>query len=257
VRLVVLGGTGAVGAHVVRQALERGHAVVAASRHGKAPTSATGRVVDLRTGEGLRKALNRDDVVIDVTNVQVTRAKPAIEAFTGMASQVVIAADAARVARVVVLSIVGIDDVPLGYYRGKLAQEAAYRLATTPVTVLRATQFHEFVGQVLPSMTKGGIAFVPRSVIQPVAAADVATALLDAAEGPYVERAEDIGGPEIHPLPDLAQRWVDAHGGSPRVMATWLPGRAASRMANGGLLLTSGRTTTLTFDEWLRSPRST
>jgi uncharacterized protein YbjT (DUF2867 family) len=257
VRIVVLGATGAVGSHVVRHATQRGHAVVAASRHGEAPTPATGRVVDLRTGEGLRRALQRDDVVIDVSNVHATRAKPAIEAFTAMANQVTLAADAAGVARIVVLSIVGIDDVPLGYYRGKRAQEATYRLAKTSVTVLRSTQFHEFIGQVLPSMTKAGIAFVPRSMIQPVAAADVATALLDAAEAPYVERAEDIGGPEIHPLPDLAQRWVDAHGGAPRVMATWLPGRAASRMANGGLLLTSGRTTTLTFDEWLRNPRST
>jgi uncharacterized protein YbjT (DUF2867 family) len=254
-RIVVLGGTGVVGSHVVRQALERGHNVVVASRHGGAPKGATGRAVDLRTGEGLRKALNRDDVVIDVTNVRATRAKPAIEAFTGMASQVVIAADAARVARVVVLSIVGIDDVPLGYYRGKLAQEAAYRLATTPATVLRATQFHEFIGQVLPSMTKAGIAFVPRSMIQPVAASDVAAELLDAAEGPYAERAADLGGPEVHALPDLAERWVVAHGGAPRVMATWLPGRAASRMANGGLLLKSGRTTTLTFDDWLAQRR--
>ena len=250
-RIVVLGGTGVVGRHVVALAIARGHDVESGSRHTRSDLSVPQHRVDLRNGQGLDELLHRHDVVIDVTNVAAMRAASAIRAFEETAGHVVTAATRARVARLVLLSIVGIDEVPLGYYRGKLAQEAAYRTAKVPVTVLRSTQFHEFPGQMLAAATRGPIAVLPRSMIQPVAARDVASALLDAAEGPPVSRMPDLGGPEIHALPDLARRLLRSRNRSTRVLAPWLPGRSARLMSQGALLLREGRTSSQTFDQWL------
>ncbi len=252
-RIVVLGGTGVVGRHVVEQAIARGHDVASGSRHDAANSVAPQHRVDLRTGRGLADLLRRDDVVVDVTNVSAARAASAIHGFEETAAHAVAAATRARAARLVLLSIVGIDDVPLGYYRGKLAQEAVYRTAKVPVTVLRATQFHEFPGQMLAVATRGPVALLPRSMIQPVAARDVAAALIDAAEQPHQARMPDLAGPEVHALPDLARRLLRARGGSTRVLCPWLPGRAARLMSQGALLLREGRTSSLTFDEWLAS----
>lgn len=255
-RIVVLGGTGVVGRHVVELAVAHGHDVISGSRHDRNGLPAPQHHVDLRTGRGLAELLHRDDVVIDVTNVADMRAASAIRGFEETAGHVVTAATRARAARLVLLSIVGIDEVPLGYYRGKLAQEAAYRTAKVPVTVLRSTQFHEFPGQLLAAATRGPFAILPRSMIQPVAARDVASALLEAAEGPHVSRMPDLGGPEIHALPDLARRLLRARNQSTRVLAPWLPGRAAELMSQGALLLREGRTSSQTFDQWLTAPDS-
>jgi uncharacterized protein YbjT (DUF2867 family) len=251
VRIVVLGGTGVVGRHVVELAIARSHDVASGSRHNRTGLPVPQHYVDLRTGHGLAELLHPDDVVIDVTNVTAMRAASAISAFEQTAGHVVTAAARARVTRLVLLSIVGIDEVPLGYYRGKLAQEATYRTGKVPVTVLRSTQFHEFPGQMLAAATRGPIAILPRSMIQPVAARDVASALLDAAEGPPVSRMPDLGGPEIHALPDLARRLLRSRNESTRVLAAWLPGRSARLMSQGALLLREGRTSSQTFDQWL------
>ena len=258
-RVVVLGGTGTVGRYVSVEAAEAGLDVVVTSRHGDAPNGLTSRRVDVSTGAGLGKAFRRGDVVIDTTNASVSRAGPAREHFRTAAGHVARAAAKAGVERVVVLSIVGIDDIPYGYYEGKVAQENAYVESGAAVTILRTTQFHEFAGQVLARSTFGPIAYVPRTVVQPVAASDVAAALLDAVLAPYEARAADLAGPEIHSLPDLARKVLAARHATTRVIASRLPGRAGQMMADGALLPSSGRRTTLTFDDWLArrsNPRS-
>jgi len=251
VRVVVLGGTGVVGRHVVAAAAGRGLDVLVASRHGTAPDGLDGLRVDVGTGSGLGQAFHLGDVVVDATNTNASRARAAREHFRASAGHVTRVAREAGAERVVVLSIVGIDPIPYGYYEGKVAQEQAYLASEVPVTILRATQFHEFAGQVLARSTFGPIAFVPRLTVQPVAAADVASALLDAALAPFEVRAADLAGPEVLALPDLAKKVLAARGASTRVVTFRLPGRAGQMMADDALLPTSGTRSSLTFDAWL------
>lgn len=250
-RIAVLGGTGTVGHHVVRQAIARGHDVVVVSRNGGGAPGAETAVGDASTGAGLVAALAGADVVVDVLNPTGARAKTARTSFPQLARQVSTAAHEADVGRVVCLSIVGIDGIPYPYYEGKVAQEQAYLQGVAPVTLLRTTQFHEFAGQVLAGAAKGPIAAIPRMRVQPVAAADVAAALVGTVEGPVVERVPDLAGPEVHELPDLARAVLRARGARARVVAFKLPGWAGTMMAEGSLLPTGGRQTALTFDAWL------
>lgn len=247
----MLGGTGVVGHHVVRQAMGRSHDVVAVSRSGRSDTGAVAAVADATTGAGLADALAGADVVVDVLNAADVRPSQAKTAFPAMAERVSATAAAAGVSRVVCLSIVGIDTIPYAYYEGKVAQEAAYLAGAVPATVLRTTQFHEFAGQLLAQLTKGPVATIPRMRIQPVAAADVAAALIGTVEGPVVERVPDLAGPEVRELADLVRAVLRARGSRVRVVTFKPPGRAGSMMAGGALLPTSGRQTTLTFEAWL------
>src|SRR5690606_31297105 len=137
-KIAVAGGTGLVGRQVSEKLAAAGHDVVILARS---------RAVDLATGEGLDAALTGVDTVTDVINIgTISRAK-ATEFFTATAQNLARAAKHARVKHVVLLSIVGVDRIPFGYYEAKLAQERALQAGAVPVTVLRATQFHEFADQ--------------------------------------------------------------------------------------------------------------
>ncbi|MDQ1633543.1 MAG: hypothetical protein QOJ32_352, partial [Frankiaceae bacterium] len=163
-RVAVAGGTGLVGRHVVDVLRERGDDPVVLSRSAG---------VDLVSGSGAADALRGCEAVIDVSNVTTTRRAPA-EAFFGAVTRTLTTAGIeAGVRHLVALSIVGIDRVPFGYYFGKRRQEELLRASELPSTVLRATQFHEFAGQLL-ARSPGPVAFVPRMRAQPVAAREVA-----------------------------------------------------------------------------------
>lgn len=250
-RIVALGGTGAVGRHVVDAATAGGHTVVVATRTGTAPIGSTAARADASSGEGLTAAFAGADLVIDTTNVTARRTKATPQLFTTMAERVSAAAAQAGVQRVLLLSIVGIDAFPDGYYRGKAAQEQAYRAGATPVTILRSTQFHEFVSQILTSLPIVPVRVVPRMRIQPVAARDVAAALVEAAEGPAVERVPDLAGPQVRELADLAKALLKAGKSPAAVFSLRLPGQSGRLMADGALLATSGRRSSLSFDDWL------
>ena len=153
------------------------------------------------------------------------------------------------------LSIVGIDEVPTGYYKAKLAQERAARAGSIPVTVVRATQFHDFPAQILSVLAKGPVAVVPSIPVQPVSTHDVAQALLDAAEAATAADLVQVGGPERRDLVDLARRTLEAQGRKVFVLRLRMPGEAGRAMRGGGLLLKEGRQGSERFEDWLATSR--
>lgn len=244
--VAVIGGTGTAGRYAVEALRADGHSVRALSR-------STG--VDVSTGAGLGAALAGVDVVIDASNTPSLRRSAATRFFEQSAWRLQSAAKAQGVQHIVLLSIVGIDRVRgYGYYDAKLAQEHAAMDGDLPVTVLRATQFHEFPGQILTRVRFGPFAVVPHMRSQPVAARTVGARLARLATerpGGVVE----LAGPEVHDIVDLARQMVQAQGGRPRMVAVSLPGKAMRDMRGGALLATAETTVDgPTFDEWLQSP---
>lgn len=242
-RIAVAGGTGVVGRHVVSALADAGHEPVVLARS---------RGVDVATGAGLTTALEGVGALVDVTNVPTIRRRTAVDFFQATTRTLLDAAAAAGVGHYVVLSIVGIDDVPSGYYAGKRRQEELALAGELPVSVLRATQFHEFPGQVLAQGPAGPLRFVPRMRVQPVAAAEAGAAVAELAAGAAVGRAPDLAGPEVHELPDLARRLLRARGERGAVVGLRLPGELGRQMRSGGLLPGAGtRRGAATFEQWL------
>ncbi len=198
-KIAIAGATGTVGRHVVANARRRGHDVVRLSRSDG---------IDLITGDGLRPALKGVDAIIDVTNPGSLDEHAATEFFTAVAGHLQSAGAAQGVRQVVILSIVGIDAVPFGYYKAKLAHERAAHGGGVPGTVLRATQFHEFPAQQLLGVGAGRHAGVFDIQVQTVAASTVADALLDATGNPPQPRARDVAGPERASLVHLAREFA-------------------------------------------------
>lgn len=248
-RVAVVGGTGVVGRHVVDALRAGGHDPVVVAR-------STG--VDVISGGGLDAALDGSAAMVDVSNVAtISRAKS--EAFFEKATKNLLAAgERAGVRHLVVLSIVGCDRVDLGYYFGKRRQEELARAGSIPLTVLRATQFHEFPVQLLERAPGGPVITVPRMRSQPVAAREAGVALADLAVGEPQGRAPDLAGPEVHEMPDLVRLVLRSRGSRRVVVAARLPGATGRAMAGGGLLPDApGPRGTQTFAEWLGSQTRT
>ena len=234
------------------------HVVAALKRVGCEPVVlARSTGVDLVSGAGLDAALQGVRAVVDVSNVSSQRRSASVRFFTAATSALLAAGARVGVEHHVVLSIVGVDRVDTGYYAGKRAQEELVLAAELPTTVLRATQFHEFAGQVL-AMVSGPVAPVPRMRVQPVAAREVAEHLVELALAPPQGRAPELAGPQVHELTDLARRVLRTRGSRRLVLPLRGP-TAASRAVVGGALLPTGPGPRgrQTFDAWLRAPSGT
>jgi len=244
-KIAVAGGTGLIGQLVVVSAQAAGHEARVLSR---------ARGVDLVAGTGVDEALAGFDAVIDVTNVTTMARRRSVEFFGGVTRTLLGAEARHGVGHHVALSIVGIDRVPLGYYAGKLEQERVIAAGDVPWTVLRATQFHEFPGQLLERM-RGPVVLVPPMRSATVAAAEVAAHLVELAAGSPAGRAPDMAGPEERLMPDLVRRALRARGSRKPVLAVPMPGAVGKAMADGGLLPVDPDAVrgTQTFDEWLAS----
>ncbi len=198
-RVVVLGGTGAMGSAVTALLRDRGHDAVAASR-------ATG--VDVSTGAGLDDALVGADTVVDCLNVVTMSRKRAVSFFEGAATRVSRSAASAGVGHIVCLSIVNVTDPGVrratGYYAGKAAQEEVYATATVPVTIARTTAWFSLAETFLSQIRVGPVAVVPGMRVQPVHPAAAAAFVVDAVEsGPataLAERSTTSPGPEVRQL---------------------------------------------------------
>lgn len=241
-RVAVAGGTGLVGSYVVEALREAGHEAVVLAR---------GRGIDLVTGTGLDEALAGTEAVIDVSNIETTSRKKSVAFFEPATRHLLDAGLRAGVGHHVVLSIVGIDRVDFGYYEGKRRQEELVLASPLPTSILRATQFHEFAGQVLEQVA-GPIAMVPQMRTQPVAAREVADALVALALASPTGGITELAGPQEERLSDMARRLLRARGLRRAVWPVRLPVAGGSGMANGRLLPTGpGSRGVQTYDEWL------
>ncbi len=242
-RIAVAGGTGTVGRHVVARAGSRGHETVVLARS---------EGVDLTTGGGLDERLAGVSAVVDVTNLESQSRERATAFFETVTRTLQAAETRVGVGHHVALSIVGIDLVPMGYYQAKLAQERAVESGGVPWSILRATQFFEFAEQALRFAAVGPFSLLPHSPDQPIAAAEVADALVDLVEAGPSGRVPDLAGPEVFDIVDLARRVNTAKRLGRRVVPVWMPGRTGRAMRAGALLpATAGPRGTVRFAEWL------
>ncbi|MFC6087654.1 SDR family oxidoreductase [Saccharothrix lopnurensis] len=205
-KIAVAGGTGVVGRKVVEEVARAGHEAVVISRS----------TADLTTGEGLDEALAGCEAVIDVSNGPAWTREEAERFFTSATTHLLDSAERAGVRHLVVLSIVGADEVDLDYYFGKRRQEALVAAGRVPWTVLKATQFFEFAGQVL-AQASGPVARVPAMLSQPVATEDVAVRLVELAAGEPRGFVPPIAGPERLRVVDMARQLVARRGDDLRV----------------------------------------
>ena len=247
-RIAVAGATGRVGRHTVDVLHEGGHDVVAISRSNG---------VDVITGDGLAAALEGVQTVIDVTTGPSPEQGPATEFFTTAIRNLDEAGERAGVRRLVVVSIIGVDQAVAGYGAAKLAHERAALAGPIPARILRAAQFHELVEMLMGWGRQGDVIYLPKMRTQIVAARTVAgelaaVALSDEPEG---ARPAEIAGPREEYLPDLAALLAAKHGEQVKIEAVSRPDDPDDVLGeNGGLL--PGPHATLagpTFAEWLNA----
>jgi uncharacterized protein YbjT (DUF2867 family) len=210
-KIVVIGGTGLIGAKLVGKLSQSGHEVVPA-------TPRTG--VNTITGEGLDKVLSGAEIVVDVANSPSFEDSAALKFFETSGRNLLAAEAAAKVQRHVALSIVGTDRLPeCGYFRAKLAQENLIRASKIPYTILRATQFFEFVGGIVDSSSDGQIVRLSPALFQPVASDDVAAVLADVTLGVPLNGIVELAGPERLSLDEFGRRYLTATNDPRRVVA--------------------------------------
>ncbi|OJV60395.1 MAG: NmrA family transcriptional regulator [Cellulomonas sp. 73-145] len=224
---LVTGATGTLGTPTVLRLRAAGHDVRALSRR-TGPGLTTG---DLVTGAGLDRALAGVDTVVHLATAP--RAKGDVEA----ARTLLTAAADAHVQHLVLISIVGIDGIPLAYYRDKVVIERLVRQSGVPFTILRATQFHGFVEALFTGQRALPVVVAPAFTVQPIAAEEVADRLVELASDRPAGRVPDIGGPEQRTVPELARLWRGAVGGRRPVLPFVLPGKTFAGYRSGAGLV--------------------
>jgi uncharacterized protein YbjT (DUF2867 family) len=222
-RIAIVGGTGTLGRHIVAELARRGHDARALSRSSEYP-------VDLTTGAGLDKALEGCSVVVDASNAQRRAATVLVDGT----DRLLAAAKAAGARHHVCVSIVGCDQVPIGYYKVKTVQERAVEQGPVPSSIVRATQFHELAATALAAAARFGVLPAPGIKLQTIAAADAALAVADIAEGEPCGRVQ-AGGPEIMTVRDLARTWREGTGRRAVLVPFPLPGKTGRALTAGAL----------------------
>jgi uncharacterized protein YbjT (DUF2867 family) len=241
-RIAIAGGTGTLGRHVAAELVTRGHEVRVLSRSSRAFP------VDLSTGAGLAEALAGCAVVVDTTNSQRRSRQVLVEG----SGRLLAAEQQAGIGHHVCVSIVGCDRVPIGYYQVKVEQEQVVAGGPVPWTVVRATQFHELADSLFAAAARYRVLPAPRLPLQPIAAAEVAAVLADAAEREPARGRIEAAGPQVSSVADLARSWRAVTGRAAVLLPVPLPGRLGRALRAGALTTRSADVTgTVTFAEWL------
>jgi uncharacterized protein YbjT (DUF2867 family) len=247
-KIVVVGGTGLIGSRVVAKLRDRGHDALPA-----APSTG----VNALTGEGLAVALVGASVVVDVSNSPAFDAATATHFFETSTANLLGAEATAGIGHHVALSVVGTEHLlESGYFRAKLAQEELISQSAIPYSIVRATQFFEFIGSIADSATDGNSVRLAPLQIQPAAADDVASAVAAVAVNEPVNGVVEVAGPKLFRLDELVRLFFVAHNDAREVItdpnARYFSARAGERslVPRGEARL--GRTR---FEEWLRRPR--
>jgi uncharacterized protein YbjT (DUF2867 family) len=244
-KIVVIGGTGLIGSKTVAILRQGGHEVVAAS-----PKSGINTI----TGEGLKEAMAGARVVIDLTNSPSFEDRAVLEFFETSGRNLVAAESAAGVRHHVALSIVGTDRTPdNGYFRAKVAQEKLIVTSGIPYTIIRATQFLEFLGGIAASSADGNTVRLSPGLFQPIAADDVAPVVAEVALAAPRNGIVEIAGPERAPFNEIVARYLKAIGDPREVVcdpeARYFGGRVEERSL---VPLGEARLGRIGLDEWLR-----
>jgi uncharacterized protein YbjT (DUF2867 family) len=201
-KFTVIGGTGLIGSQVVQKLTAAGHQAVPA-----APSTG----VDLITGKGVDQALEGAEVDINVAN-SPTFDEASVDFFRTSMNNLLAAGERAGVRHQVILSIVGVDQVPqLDYYRAKTLQEDLLRQGPTPYSIVRATQFFEFMDAVIAETSDDTTVRLPATHIQPIAAADVADAVVEVSTGAPLQGILNVAGPDVFALDELGRVTLAAH----------------------------------------------
>ena len=242
-KLVVIGGTGLVGSQVVQKLAAAGHQAVPA-----APDTG----VDLITGKGLDQALEGAQVVINVAN-SPTFDEASLDFFRTSMSNLLAAGERAGVRHQVILSIVGVEQVPdLVYYRAKALQEDLLRHGPTPYSIVRATQFFEFMEPTMSMTSDASTVRLPATRIQPIAAADVVDAVVEVAIGAPLNGIRYVAGPDVFSLDELGRVTLAAHNDNRTVITD---DRAGMFAAVTGDVLTAGPEAHLApthYQDWIQ-----
>lgn len=244
-KIVVIGGTGLIGSKAVAILRRGGHQVTAAS-----PKSG----VDTLTGEGLGAALAGAQVVVDLTNSPSFEDKAVLEFFQTSGRNLFAAEKAAGVGHHVALSIVGTDRSPdNGYFRAKVAQEQLVEASGVPYTIIRSTQFFEFLSGIADSGADGNVLRFSPGMFQPIAADDVAAVVADIAASPARNGRVEIAGPERAPFNEIIARYLKAVGDSREVVCDPQARYFGGLVEEYSLVpLGDARLGAIGFDEWRR-----
>ncbi|MGB7855547.1 MAG: SDR family oxidoreductase [Pseudolabrys sp.] len=249
-KIVVIGGTGLIGSKTVAILREGGHEAVAASPN-------TG--VNTITGEGLKEAMAGTQVVIDLANSPSFEDKAVLEFFQTSGRNLHAAEAAAGVRHHVALSIVGTDRTPdNGYFRAKVAQEKLIEASGIPYTIIRSTQFIDFIGRIADSSMDGKVARVSPGLFQPIASDDVAAAVADVALAAPRNSIVEIAGPERAPFNEIVARYLKAVGDPREVVSDPEARYFGGRVEEHSLVpLGDARLGRIGLDEWIRSQART
>src|SRR5215468_202892 len=248
-KIVVIGGTGLIGSKTVAILRQRGHDVVAA-----APNTGVNTI----TGEGLKEAMAGAQVVIDVANSPSFEDKAVLEFFETSGRNLLAAETAAGVRHHVALSIVGADRSPdSGYFRAKVAQEKLIESSGIPYTIIRSTQYLEFLGGIAASATDGNVVRIAPGLFQPIAADDVAAIVAEVALAAPRNGIVEIAGPERAPFNEFVARYLKAIGDPRQVVRDPEARYYGGRVEEHSLVpLGEARLGRIGFDEWLRRSQS-
>jgi uncharacterized protein YbjT (DUF2867 family) len=247
-KIVVIGGTGLIGSKTVAILRKGNHEVLAAS-----PQNGVNTI----TGEGLKQAMSGTEVVVDLANSPSFEDKAVLEFFETAGRNLLTAEAAAGVRHHVALSIVAVDRTDNGYFRAKLAQEKLVEASGIPYTIVRATQFLEFLRAIADSSADGNVVKLPPCLFQPIAADDVAANVADVAVAPPRNGIVEIAGPERAPFDEIIARYLKAVADPREVVRDPTAGYWGGQVEEHSLVpLGDARLGRIGLDEWIRRSRA-